>query len=139
MPGILARSGNKPGGPKVSLQEEIKRAIGAHGLWKGRLITAIESGKSDLKPEVVCLDNQCDFGRWLHGSAVDPVAKRSPEYLSCRDLHAEFHKAAADVLKLAVTGQKAKAHDALASNGKFVTVSTDLTRAMMHWSKVATP
>jgi hypothetical protein len=32
-------------GGKISLKEEITKAIGAHGLWKARLKTAIDTGK----------------------------------------------------------------------------------------------
>jgi len=40
----------------MSLHDEISKAIGAHGLWKGRLHRAIENGTSESTPEKwVCI------------------------------------------------------------------------------------
>jgi hypothetical protein len=50
-------------------------------------------------------------------------------------LHAEFHKAAAHVLQLAVQGKKAEADKMMAQDSVFVDVSGRLTSAMMHWQK----
>lgn len=121
----------------MSIQEEIKKAIGSHGLWKGRLALAIETGSSEFSPERIRHDNECDFGRWLYGSTIPPAVKHTPEYEACRHLHAEFHQEAANVLKLAVTGHKDKAHEAMHSKGKFAEISSHLTTAMMKWMKVA--
>jgi Chemoreceptor zinc-binding domain len=119
----------------MSLHDQITKAIGVHGLWKTRLVTAIEAGKSEFTADQVAKDNACEFGQWLYGS-VPPEAKKMPEFETCRHLHADFHKAAAEVLRLAVSGNKAKAHAALSGGSKFATVSADLTRAMMKWAGV---
>ncbi len=119
----------------MPLHDEITKAIGAHGMWKMRLHSAIEMGKSEFAPDQVSHDNQCDFGRWLYGSSVPPAAKQQPDYEACRRLHAEFHQEAAKVLTLAVTGQKDKALHAMDPSGKFAEVSGHLTGAMMKWLK----
>lgn len=121
----------------MSIQDEIKRAIDAHGLWKARLVAAIEAGKSDLVPAHVCKDDQCDFGRWLLGPSVPATARMLPDYAQCRTLHARFHATAADVLRLALAGKAAEAHAALGTNGSFATTSAALTAAMMAWMKAA--
>lgn len=119
----------------MSIQEEIKKAIGAHGLWKGRLTSAIETGSSEFTPDRIRHDNECDFGRWLYGATIPPATKHTPEYESCRRLHAEFHQEAANVLKLAVTGHKDKAREAMSPRSKFAEVSSHLTSEMMKWIK----
>ncbi len=78
-------------------------------------------------------DNACDFGRWLYGATISDAMKRMPEYETCRRLHAEFHQATADALKLALAGQKAEAQNAMGRSSKFIAVSSDLTNAMMKW------
>ncbi len=122
----------------MSLQEEIKKAIGAHGLWKSRLQSAIETGKSEFAPDHIRHDNNCDFGKWLYGPSVAAAIKHKPEYESCRQLHAAFHQEAATVLKLALGGHKDQAQNAMARGGKFAEISGDLTSAMMKWMKLET-
>ncbi len=117
----------------MSLSDEIKKAIGVHGLWKARLRAAIESGHSDQSPADVAKANLCEFGKWLHGPNVPVSEKTSAEYQACRHLHAEFHKVAADVLVHAKAGQRDQAESAMGNHGKFTEVSADLTSAMMKW------
>jgi hypothetical protein len=115
---------------------EINKAIAAHGTWKVRLHDAIESGTSDFKPEIVSLDNACDFGKWLYSI---PLAERPRDFWdTVQELHARFHKEAAKVLRLAV-GKKPQEALALMSDlkGDFVTSSIQLTQTLNEWKKVS--
>jgi len=47
------------------VKEQIQSAIGAHGLWKGRLKDAIQWKTGDLSVAVVRDDRACGFGKWL--------------------------------------------------------------------------
>ena len=47
---------------------EINNAIGAHGVWKLKLRTAIATGASDIEPKTVRCDDKCALGQWLYGS-----------------------------------------------------------------------
>lgn len=121
----------------MSLDEEIRKAIGTHGLWKSRLLSAIETGKSDFQPDHVCKDHLCEFGKWLYGPSLPATVKQSPDYEACRKLHADFHQVAADVLRYAVTGQKQKAIDAMGHRSRYADVSAQLTSAMSRWKASA--
>jgi len=44
----------------MSTQDQIKKAIGAHGLWKTRLAAAIDVGKSEFTVDTVRKDNACN-------------------------------------------------------------------------------
>lgn len=118
----------------MSLQEEIKKAIGAHGLWKARLVAAIETGKSEFVPEKVCTDNQCDFGKWLYGVTITSADKTGSHYESVRKLHAEFHKIAAKILELALAGKKDEAKKMMDPGSEFASLSSKLTVAMTQWA-----
>lgn len=113
--------------------QEITKAIGAHGKWKQRLSSAIEDGQSDITPERVAPDNLCEFGRWLH--SLPAAEQRGESFANVRALHAAFHKEAADVLKLALGGDKVAAGKCMALGGNFSDVSAKLTGAMMDWKK----
>ena len=122
---------------KMSLAEEISKAIGAHGMWKQRLRNAIDAGKSEFTPDTVAKDNACDFGQWLYGNSLSAVDKGCAEYKAVKDLHAKFHQCASGVLKWAVTGKKADAETMMGTAGSFTTASGELTRAMMTWKAKA--
>ncbi|NOU16254.1 MAG: CZB domain-containing protein [Bacteroidales bacterium] len=117
--------------------EELDKAIGAHGFWKTRLINTIESGKIDTDIETIRQDNQCAFGKWLYGSTLSSFDKSSNHYKTVKELHAEFHKAAAHVVELAVNGKKAEAEKMIAYGGNYARISSKLTQAMVEWKSVS--
>jgi methyl-accepting chemotaxis protein len=119
----------------MSLENEINAAIGAHGLWKGKLRDAIQTGRSDATPQGVRVDNQCKFGQWLYGASIPGAAKMSANYGECLKLHKTFHVAAAHVLELALAGKKADAEAAMRDGSEFATVSHTLIDTMMRWRK----
>ena len=120
----------------MSLQDQIKSAVGSHGLWKARLKAAIDTASSEFSPGVVRKDDQCEFGKWIH-STTDPALKNSRELLRCKDLHREFHQAAAQVLDLALAGHKEAAKQAMSPSSAFAKASGALTIAMGDWSRAA--
>jgi methyl-accepting chemotaxis protein len=111
--------------------EEIRKAIGAHGMWKQRLRQAIDTAKCDFTVERVRPDNQCDFGKWLH--ALPTADKTTAQWKTVQALHANFHREAAHVLELALNKQKPEAEKAIAANSPFAKVSLELTSNMMKW------
>jgi methyl-accepting chemotaxis protein len=117
----------------MNINDQISAAIGAHGLWKGRLRTAIEKGVSETPVNVVRDDRQCNFGKWLHGPELDATAKKSAHYGACVEIHRRFHSAAADVLQLAMSGKKDEASRLLAPDQPFGKISSELTREMLAW------
>ena len=119
----------------MSLQDEITKAIGAHGIWKMRLRTAIDSGKADANASDVAKDNACAFGQWLYGSAIPAGARASADYAAVRKLHADFHRCASKVIECVGHGDKAQAHALM--EGDYAKVSGDLTTAMMKWKAAA--
>jgi len=120
----------------MNTKEAITKGIGAHGMWKQRLIDAINTGESEWTPEVVCQDNQCEFGKWLY--SCTPAEKTSEHYETIKELHANFHKIASDVLTLALSDKKTEAENAIGKTSDYKSVSTSLTMEMMKWkSKVS--
>jgi hypothetical protein len=115
----------------MSLKEEITKAIGAHGMWKMRLRSAINSGKIDADPAEVAKDNHCAFGQWLNGSSIAADARASADYAAVHRLHADFHKCASKVLACVASGHKDQASALMA--GEYDKISGELTTAMMKW------
>lgn len=117
----------------MAIAEEITKAIGAHGMWKQRLRQAIDTGKSEFTVERARPDNLCDFGKWLY--SLPPADQKSSHWKSVQDLHGKFHAEAAQVLGLAVRGNKQEAEREIAAESKFTKISSELTVAMMKWKE----
>jgi methyl-accepting chemotaxis protein len=116
----------------ADVKEEISKAIGAHGLWKMRLSTAITTGKLDAKVEDIRVDNKCAFGQFIYGKDISTAERNGEHFKKIRDLHAEFHKTAAHVADLAISGKKDEAKKVMDA-GAYKKISSDLTAAMMAW------
>lgn len=119
----------------MSTKDAITKGIAAHGMWKQRIIDAIKSGKSEWTPAIVNQDNQCEFGKWLYSCSAQE--RNSPYYSKIKELHAEFHQAAADVLTLALNGKKVEAEENISANSKYRSISAMLTKEMMSWKSNA--
>lgn len=117
-------------------KNEISKFIGQHGMWKTHLREAIDTGKSQINLTTAAQDDQCDFGKWLRGLPAD--ARASNHFQSVSRLHAEFHREAARVLKLATAGNKAEANKATAMGGSFANASSSLTQEMTRWMNSTT-
>lgn len=115
--------------------DEINKAIGAHGMWKVRLRTAIDSGKSEWSINQVKVDNQCDFGKWLH--SLPEGEKKTDSWKNVCSIHAKFHDEAAKILESALQGKKETAYKGLDVGSEFTKTSSTLTGAMMKWLKAS--
>ena len=117
----------------MSFDREIKSAIGAHGLWRTHLLSAIKDGYSDYTPAQVRQEHLCAFGQWLE-SIHDPAIRDSPEFQNCATLHRRFHNTAASVLKLALSGKRDAAPEAIDVGRQFANSSMEFTTAILHWT-----
>ncbi|MBK8085729.1 MAG: CZB domain-containing protein [Devosia sp.] len=113
------------------LEDAIRRAIGAHGAWKLKLKTAVTTGRSDATPQTVRKDDQCEFGRWLHGQGIDAQTRAGMPYKVVRRLHAEFHDCAGRVLQYGLDGKRVEANQLL--EGEFAQRSETLVLALTKW------
>jgi len=116
----------------MSFKLEIANGLNSHGDWKLRLIDAINTGKSEWEPHLVCKDNECEFGKWLY--SCDESVANSPKYEKVKSLHADFHRAAAEVLRLALSNEKPAALKAISTGSPYLSISAKLTQEMMSWS-----
>lgn len=113
--------------------ENIEKAIAAHGAWKDRLTNTIASGTSDFDPEVVKQPDKCEFGKWLYGGDISSEAKVTVYYTKSVDLHAKFHVEASKILSLALQGNKADAEGLMGDDSEFIKLSSTLTDLLNEW------
>lgn len=77
----------------------ISDAITAHMKWKGRLQDYLDgTSQEKLDPMVICRDDQCVLGKWIHGPAVNHFGG-DEGFNKLRSDHAQFHFVAGNVVK----------------------------------------
>ena len=113
-----------------TIKDQIKAAIGVHGMWKTHIRSAAQTGSSEWKPDFVSSSHNCDFGKWLDSF---PEGARNDVYKNVFGLHAQFHKEAARALSLALNGQKEAAEKAISLGSDYEKMTMTLTKAMMDW------
>lgn len=86
---------------KAQIREEIDlpQAVQAHINWKLRLQNYLE-GRSEEKLDamVICRDDQCELGQWIHGPGMGHFHDLEP-FQQLRADHAQFHYVAANVVQ----------------------------------------
>lgn len=121
----------------VLAEIDIDTAIAAHENWKLRLLNYLEGKSSeDLKPEVVCLDDRCDLGKWLHGPGKMRLGAY-PAFSMLVARHKYFHLQASTVVALAQSGDQDKAGQTLDSSyrhasNQVVLLLKELKRSLGH-------
>ncbi len=118
----------------AGLERQLTHALASHSQWKVRLRDAIARGTSDLTTSTVSRDDQCEFGKWLHGP-LDAELVGSVHYERCVAAHRAFHRAAAATLGLALTGDAVEAEARLRPGGEFANASAAVVREILAWQK----
>ncbi len=111
----------------------IQKAIAAHSSWKARLKSAVATGKFDVTPADIKVDNRCEFGKWLYGADFSAADKQTKNYRTAVDLHAKFHQEAAKIVEWATSGHKDEAEKAMGIEGSYTKASSALTKALVEW------
>lgn len=116
---------------KPSPAQQVMDAIGAHGLWKGRFVVGIRTGKHDFAADEVRQAHACAFGRWLEHE-IDPALRTDPEYVRIVELHGRFHEVAAQVLESALRGG-VDPEKLVGTGSAYAKATHALTSGMMAW------
>lgn len=94
---------------------DLDAALVAHAEWKFRLANYVEGRSTErLDPDHVGCDDRCDLGKWIHGQT-----HRSSILVELEEVHAAFHRAAAEVVSLVHSGRKEEARAALGFSGSY--------------------
>jgi hypothetical protein len=122
-----------------TLQEQIQKAISAHGIFKFRLAHMVEAESGEILPPTASADYHCPVGLWLNETLSDQV-RASERCRTVVELHARFHHAAGEVAALSVARRRTEALEAMEPTSTFKKASDQLVRAMEEWAEaVAVP
>ena len=88
---------------------DIQVAISAHENWKNRLQAYLDgTSKEVFDANVVCFDDRCDLGKWIHSSGKAKLGQY-PGFTALMSHHKIFHFAASNVVALQSRGKTAEA------------------------------
>lgn len=123
---------------KNKIRDEINlaEAVEAHVSWKVRLQKYLD-GKSDeqLDPMVICRDDQCKLGKWIHGPALNHFHTFEP-FHELRADHAQFHYVAANVVKNVQANDRVAAEEIL--KGEYQKISHKVVMALTELNNLVT-
>lgn len=105
-------------------------AIATHQRWKNRLKAAIRGESTEvLEADAVGRSDVCALGQWLLQQERHPDI---PAHLmsALQEEHAEFHRLAAEVIRLADSGQTQQALEALRTDAPYSRASHRVTKLL---------
>ena len=108
---------------------DFDEAIKAHSSWKLKLSVYLAKPDGSLKASEIQLDNKCALGQWIYGEGSKWSAL--PEYATLKQEHARFHKAAAQVVTKADSGQNVSEETALGTQSEFSVASMAVVTAIL--------
>lgn len=120
---------------KEQIREEINLmdAVQAHVKWKVRLQDYLNGTSTEkLDPMIICRDDQCVLGKWIHGPALKHFHEDAT-FHQLRADHAQFHFIAGNVVKHVQDNERAAAEalmdgDYKQASHKVVHALTELNR-----------
>lgn len=113
---------------------DLSKAVEAHIHWKLRLQQYVEGKSSEtLDAMVICRDDQCELGKWIHGPATSHF-HGAEAFHELRADHAQFHYVAGNVV------QKVQANDRPAADallkGEYAHISHKVVIALTELNRL---
>jgi hypothetical protein len=114
---------------------EVGGALDAHLEWKRQLRDAVIRGYCEHESDEVGRDDLCTLGRWLY--ALPPECRADRTYEDLVELHARFHRDAAQVVEFLEMGRTDDARAAMDSDSDFGRTSEELVFLLESWQAAA--
>jgi hypothetical protein len=111
-------------------KEEIILALGAHIWWRQEFEKAVSGAWHFFNTDLAEHSYQSDLGLWL--DALSPDEQIPQHFTTVQSLHADFMEQAANVVRLASSGNSDQA-EADIQTGFYAAASSALTIALRDW------
>jgi hypothetical protein len=121
---------------RAELQAQVQAALATHGSWRARLEVIVALGSTTLDPDDVAAADRCPIGQWL-ARDICSALRNSPFYGQSLALHAEFHRQAAELVRLTKSGKRAEAFASLHNDGAFGGALEQLRGCLDEWSALS--
>ncbi|MEQ1946736.1 MAG: CZB domain-containing protein [Bryobacteraceae bacterium] len=104
-------------------------AIQSHIAWKRKLADYLIHPNGSLRSDEVGADDRCELGKWIYSNAA--AFGPQPVYEELKSKHAEFHRCASDVVRMADSGRSISEEIALGGNSGYSQASISVVGALM--------
>lgn len=112
---------------------DVMEAINAHVRWKIRLEKYLNgTSEEQLDSKVICRDDQCVLGKWIHGPAHEHF-QNDEGYKTLRADHARFHVIAGKVVSSVQANDKTAAEALM--KGEYIQASRKVVHDLTELSK----
>jgi len=115
----------------VNLSEAAK----SHQAWRSTLTSYLVNPNQSLDPADLASGTKCALGQWLIARSHKYSAR--PDFSRVLAEHARFHRAAADLVRRADSGQSVVDEIAPGANSEFVNASSALVEALLAMGDLA--
>ena len=92
-------------------------AIQKHAQWKFKFLDALHT-REHMDAAAISKDNNCEFGKWLHGDAKAQFGKEG-SYAKCVTEHAAFHVEAGKIAVLVNANKPDEAERMMAARSTY--------------------
>ncbi|MGB9029498.1 MAG: CZB domain-containing protein [Acidobacteriaceae bacterium] len=99
----------------------IDEVIRAHVAWKSKLAAYLAKPDGSINVTDTISDKKCELGRWIYGEGSQFASL--PEFAQLKKDHAQFHIAAAGIVRRADHGEPVTRDIDLGADSEFVTAS----------------
>ena len=104
-------------------------AIKAHASWKQKLANYLVKPDGSIDVATLATDNRCTLGQWIHQEAAKYVSDGL--FAELRREHADFHRAAADLVRRADAGERVSQEAALGAKSFYGKCSSRVVQLIM--------
>ncbi len=106
----------------------IDEVIRAHVAWKSKLAAYLAKPDGSINIADTISDKKCELGRWIYGEGSKFASL--PEFAQLKKDHAQFHIAAAGIVRRADHGESLSRDLALGADSEFVTASRAVSNTL---------
>ncbi len=104
-------------------------AIVAHTTWKNKLKAYFEKNDGSLNSADVQSDQKCELGQWIHGEGTKWNSK--PAFAELKTRHAQFHAAAAALVRKVDSGGPIAEELTIGSGSEFSKCTSAVVNALV--------
>lgn len=107
---------------------DIDDAIKSHMSWRNTLLNQFSNPDKELSYEFVSSDCNCAVGKWL--LRIGPRFSSNSNFQDLKRVHAQFHKCAGEIVRMAQNGDEVTSELILGSGTEFDRLSHDVVSSL---------
>ncbi len=104
-------------------------AVQVHGAWKDRLAAYLRKPDGSINAATLAKDDHCSLGKWIRSQSGECAADAT--FVDLKREHANFHRAAAEIVNQANSGAGVSSDVVLGANSPYLRCSSRVVQLIM--------